>query len=222
MRGPSRFQALHFIPESAETDDPAWSGRFHELANAMVMYGAKSRLIQRFTGLKHKEIVQRCQILKGCEPAAGRLRSIKPARFVTRFDRSTNDFLLQCAAFAQCLTRIESAFTEPLNRGWLLVMAYRTYDRLSERLVGAMSLQKLDINVCWELMVHFGNARFRHLADIAQKSCSHCGTHFLALNAAEETSDFCPMCGIQQYYQRLTQAGLQRAIVQASVVAEAG
>lgn len=221
MRGPHRLQSLHFIPESASTNDPAWCGRFHELANAMVMYDAKSVLIQRFTGLSHKDIVQRYKALKQSEPAPGRLRSVRAARFVARYDRSTNDFLLQCAAFAQCLARIEAAFAEPINRGWLLVVAYRTYLRLSERLITQMKLSKLDINMCWELMGHFGNAKFRHLADIAQKPCQRCGTHYLVLSAADEDSDFCPMCSIEQYYTRLVQAGQHKRDAVPVVAAQA-
>lgn len=204
MRGPLR-QPLLPIPEDASYEDPLWEGRFSDLANAMVQYGAKPAIIRRFTGMANRQISLRYARLRDGVAKPGRLKSGLPRRFAIRQDRSSYDFILQSAVFAQVCMRIEDSFNKPLNRGWLLVAAYRAYCRLTEQMVKHLEIAPLDIDAAYDLMCHIGSTRYRQMAALQQRGCTSCGTQYLVLSDVEHDGQCCPMCAIDKRYRHLVE-----------------
>ena len=120
------------IPEYAKFEDPLWTSRFLDLANAMVLMGAKPKLIARYTGLSSKAIAERYKRLTGQEAPAGRLQQTQPRHYALPHNRGGLDWNLQAATFSSIYLKIEKALDEPANRGWLLLTAYQAYYRLTD------------------------------------------------------------------------------------------
>lgn len=194
------------IPESAKFDDPLWTSRFLDLANAMVLMGGKPKLIARYTGLSPKAIADRYKRLTGQEAPAGRLQQTQPKHYAIPHNRGGLDWNLQSAAFASIYLKIERALDEPANRGWLLLTAYQAYFRLTDSLQQALpKLSRITLNNAYDLMTHLGYGHGRKSAPLALKDCNDCGGSYLVITELELDHQTCPMCAIQKRFSKLVE-----------------
>lgn len=193
------------IPESAEFDDPLWTSSFLDLANSMIVLGARPKLIGRYTGLSIRAIRERYRRLVGKEAPGGRLQQTQTKAFSTPNSRGGHDWLVQAAAFAGVFLKIESAMNdEPVNRGWLLVTAYATYRRLTDPMLESTpKLNRLSLNTAYEIMTYLGYGSNRKFAPLSLQRCAVCGTGRLVVTEIETDSQSCPMCSINKRYVHL-------------------
>lgn len=194
------------IPESAQHDDPVWTSRFLDLANEMVLVGAKPKLIARYTGLSPKAIADRYKRLTNQPAPPGRLQQTQPKNFAVPHSRGGLDWNLQSAAFASIYLKLERAFVESVNRGWLLLTAYQTYHRLTDPLQRKLPrLCRININNAYDLMTHLRYGISRQGAPLALKDCPDCSASYLIITEIELDHQSCPMCAIQARYARLVE-----------------
>lgn len=187
------------IPESAKFDDPIWISRFMDLADLMVSFGGKPKLICRYTGLPAKVVAVRYKALTGREAQAGRLPQSGPGHYALPNNRGGLGWNLQAAAFASIYLRMEAALDEPVNRGWLLATSYQAYLRLTDPLrMSIPDLQRLGFNVAYDLMTHLCRGRARKSPSLELRNCGVCGTSFLVVTGGLAKRQACPMCGIQR------------------------
>ncbi|MBX3669561.1 MAG: hypothetical protein KF778_14270 [Rhodocyclaceae bacterium] len=187
------------IPLHAKLEDPVWTSRFLDLANTMVLFGGKPKLICRFTGLPAKAVAERYKLLTGRQAEAGRLPQAQPGYYACGHDNRNWDWNLQAAAFASIFLRIETAMDEPVNLGWLLTTAYQAYYRLTDPLrVAIPDLQRVGFNSAYDLVRLLGFGEGRKSAPLALKDCKTCGASFLVIAKAPFRNHMCPMCGIQR------------------------
>ena len=194
------------IPESAQFDDPVWAGRFQDLANQMVLLSAKPKLISRYTGLTAKAISDRYQRLTGHVGSPGRLPQSQPKHYAIPHSRAGLDWTVQSAAFASIYLKLERAFEEPVNRGWLLVTAFQAYQRLTDPLQRKLPrLCRINFNNAYDLVTHLRYGISRKDAPLALQNCSSCGTSYLVITELELDHQSCPMCAIQARYRLLVE-----------------
>lgn len=191
------------IPAHAEFDDPLWFGRFSDLANAMILLGAKPKLVANYTGLNQKSITERYRRLTGQEPPGGRMAQAQP-KFFCNPNANGHDFTLQSAIFATIYLKLERAMDEPAHAGWLLVTAYQAYLRLTDSIADQLPrLNRLTLSHSYDLMMHVGFRR-RNMAAISLKECECCGTTYLVANDYEkDQAEECPLCAMQRRQEQL-------------------
>ena len=194
------------ISEAAQYDDPLWTSRFLDLANAMVLMGGKPKLICRYTGLSPKALADRYKRLTGQEAPSGRLQQTQPKHYAIPHNRGGRDWNLQAAAFASIYLKIERALDEPANRGWLLFTAYQAYYRLTDPLQQVLpKLPRITLNNAYDLMTHLRYGHGRKSAPLILKDCHECGASYLVCNEIELDNQSCPMCAIQKRYVGLVE-----------------
>lgn len=189
------------IPANVGYDDPLWAGRFSDLANEMILLGAKPKMVANYTGLNPKVVSDRYRRLTGQEPPGGRMSQAQPKFFVSR----TNgyEFMLQAAIFAKVYLKLEAAMGEPVHAGWLLVTAYQAYLRRTEEVAsGTSRINPLTISNAYDLMIHVGFRR-RNLTAIQVKDCSDCGSPYLVAIEVEKDECVCPLCALQARQEQL-------------------
>lgn len=190
------------IPANVDLDDPLWVGRFSDLANQMILLGAKPKLVACYTGLNQKAISERYRKLTGQEPPGGRMAQTQPKFFVAS-NANGYDFNLQSAIFAKIYINLEAAMGEPVHAGWLLVTAYQAYLRLTEDIASQVPrLARLTLGNAYDLMMHVGFRR-RHLATISLKECADCGSPYLVSTEVEKDACGCPLCAMQRRQDQL-------------------
>ena len=195
------------IVESASFNDPLWAPRFLEMANEMVILGAKSKLITRYTGLTQKAVAERYRRLTGEEAPAGRLQQTMGKFYAMQHSRGGWDWVMQSATFARVYLQMEAAFGEPVNRGWLLLTSYQAYIRLTDALLEASPrTTRLTINQGYDLAHKLGSGPSRKTAELRLKECDDCGTHHLIVRDIELDNQKCPMCALNGHYQRLAES----------------
>ncbi|MBZ0096788.1 MAG: hypothetical protein K8H75_15645 [Sulfuricella sp.] len=193
------------IPESATIEDPLWTARFHDLANAMVLMSTRPKIISRYTGLSPRQVTERYVRLTNDVASPGRMGNGHPKRFAIPHDRGGLDWTIQSAVFTNCYLELEAAMGELVNRGWLLATTYHAYCRLTEPAFQETKMRRLTINAAYDLMTHVGFGQYRKRAALAQQQCECCGTHFLVVTEAELDNQHCPMCALDKNYQRLVE-----------------
>jgi hypothetical protein len=190
------------IPVSAFFHDPLWLGRFIDLANELVLMNAKPKIIARYTGLQSKAIATRYLRLNNTIAKKGRLKLASSRSFAAVHKRWGYDWNIQAATFASICLKIERSFDFPLNRGWLLATAYKTYLSLTEGMMKPLpTLNRLTFDDAYDLMNHFLPDR----AGLALHECNDCGTNYLVITEAELDGQNCPMCSMQQRFVNLLQ-----------------
>lgn len=190
------------IPINAEFDDPLWMGRFSDLANEMILLGAKPKLVANYTGLPQKAISDRYRRLTGEDPPGGRMAQTQP-KFFCAPNANGFEFNLQSAIFAKIYIKLEEAMGEPVHAGWLLVTAYQAYLRRTEAIADEVPrLSRLTLGNAYDLMMHVGFRR-RHMAAIVVKECGDCGSPYLLAAELERESCGCPLCAMQRRQDQL-------------------
>ena len=187
------------IPDNADFRDPVWAPHFMQLANAFVLFGAKPKLITRYTGLAPKAIVERYLKLRGENPPHGRMQQTLAKTYATPSNRGSLPWTLQAAAFANIYRKLQTAYprTTPINDGWMLAKAFETYTTLIEKQGNTDPRLGLSITNAYDIK------NYLNAGDLALLACQDCGASYLILTDAELDGQNCPMCLIQKRYAML-------------------
>lgn len=69
------------IPDGATVDDPLWTARFYDLANALILCGTKAKIVSWATGLSPKQVSERYLRLTDAslgQERTGRSKIVRP------------------------------------------------------------------------------------------------------------------------------------------------
>jgi len=190
------------ITLDAQPSDPRWEREFLELAHGLVMAGAKTTLITRFTGLSVRKIRSLYHLLRGVAAPSGPIVQGQARFFAMRSTRTSSAWSIQCAIFLACYERVGTITEQPLHRGWQLLAAFNTYLRLTELLKKSTAVKQLDINQGYALLTHCG-----FLADpkaqLQRRKCSVCSIRYPVVTTVALRSQPCPVCSMNANSRRL-------------------
>lgn len=192
------------IPDGVQNTDPVWQSQFIELANALVIAGAKGKIIERYTGLTHRRVREIYQALRNEHPPSGPVFQGTPQFFATNRENSFS-WNLQCAIFMECYSRLEKLIPIEVNRGWLLLKAFHAYQQKTQKLYQAKGIRRLDINNAYSLLVMTGFGLGRSNADLHSTTCTKCHSPYLVIANEEPEGQPCPVCAINANLSRLNE-----------------
>jgi hypothetical protein len=200
------------IPENARPRDPRWAVAFLELAQGLVIAGAKAKLVERFTDLPHSKIKALYKALRGTSPPAGPIMQGSARYFALPGKHTSEAARIQCVIFLACYQRMLKITSTPMQRGWLLLAAFNSYLSITEESLNAVnSIKRLDINQAYALLSYCGFMTMLNGAELQLKQCPLCSIGYPVV--AAETLDIqgCPVCAIDENCERLSnQAPLAR------------
>ncbi len=192
------------IPEGARPDDPKWAAAYLELANGLVMAGAKAKLVSRFTDLPQKRVRQLYRALRGMDPPAGPVVQ-GSARFFAMPGKHTSEaWVVQSVFFLECYDRIGKANALPMDRGWRLLAAFTAYLDVTEKHNQATADKRFDINQAYALLTHCGFLTDAGTAELKRKQCQVCLIRYPVVATALPDSHGCPVCTTNANILRLT------------------
>lgn len=196
------------IPEDARPRDPRWAVAYLELANGMVMAGAKAKLIERFTELPHRRVSDMYKALRGTPPPAGPIMQASASYFTVPTGETSEAWVIQCAVFLECYERIGKITAKPLQRGWRLLVAFNAYLSLTDDLNQTATIRRLDINQAYALLTYCGFLNPQSVAEVKRRQCPTCFMHYPVLASKRPQAQRCPVCALNANLQRLAgQAG---------------
>lgn len=197
------------IPDDATVDDPLWTARFYDLANALILCGTKAKIVSWATGLSPKQVSDRYLRLTGKRPPLGRNGQADPKSYARPSKRVSRTWTLQCAIYSGCYERLKAAMNKPVHKAWLLYIAYEVYLDLTQPSMGRGSnrTDQITINVAYDLISH---TQSRH-PTLKLHPCPDCGIRYLVLTAADLENQNCPLCEIQKNCDHLIRTGTQAA-----------
>lgn len=191
------------IPSHATVDDPLWTARFHDLANAMILCCAKGKLVQWATGLSAKQVTERYQSLCSQKPPLGRNGQADPKTFALPSHHKSRAWNVQCAIFAAVYEKLRDSMTEPVHRAWLLYTAYDIYSHLSKN-VDPVDL--VPFNNAYDIVNHTQCKQ----PPLKLHPCSDCGVSYLVVTSAEIDNQDCPVCAMGKRCEHLISIGANR------------
>ena len=195
------------IPAHATIDDPLWTARLQDLANQMVFFGAKGKLIQWATGLSAKQVTERYQKLCGTKPPLGRNGQADQRSFALPSQHKSRKWNIQCAIFASVYEKLRDSMTEPPHRGWLLHTSYHIYVQLSN----CDPVDLVPFNNAYDIVNHTQCKQ----PPLRLHPCPKCGIGYLVLTNAELDNQECPVCAVGKRCEHLISIGSNRAKKQA-------
>ena len=195
------------IPDFASINDPLFAARFQDLANAMILHGAKGKLVQWATGLSAKQVTERYQKLCNTKPPLGRNGQADPKSFALPSQHKSRKWNIQSAIFASVYEQLRDSMVEPVHKGWLLCTAYDSYVKLSN----CDPADQIPFNNAYDIVNH---TQCKH-PPLRLHPCKECGCSFLVLTNAELDNQECPVCAVGKRCEHLINIGSNRAKKQA-------
>jgi len=192
------------IPENARPGDPRWGLAFLDLAQGMVIAGAKAKLIERFTNLSHSRVRELYKALRGIAPPAGPIVQGSARHFAMRSKHTSEAARIQCAIFLACYERMGKISPTPLQRGWRLLAAFNSYLSLTEKLSQAIPVKRLDINQAYALLSFAGFMTLSSGAELQLRKCRVCLIHYPVVANEPLDEQGCPVCAINANSSRLS------------------
>jgi hypothetical protein len=202
------------IPIDAEMTDPKWRVALLNLAEEMVLLGAKPVIIKRYTGVRHSEVTRLYRTLTGGNPPIGPLGTGGGHTYASprRFQYPT---VVKNAVFAGIYARLARLVLEPVNKGWLLVYSMLAYQEMVQ-IDGDSDEYFVDINTGYKMVTYCGLEVERGITgELGLSTCSECGVEYLVATTSDIADQKCPVC---TYSERLHQG---RRIERQRRVAEA-
>ncbi len=190
------------IPRDADPADSLWEREFLELAHGLVMAGAKTRLIARYTGLPLRRIRVLYRTLRGVAAPSGPIAQGSARFFALRSRHTSAAWNIQCAAFLGCYERIGSLTEQPLHRGWQLLAAFNAYLAITDSLTKSAAVKQLDINQCFALLTRCGFLQDPR-AELGRRECPSCLISYLVVASLPASAQPCPVCSMSNNARRL-------------------
>lgn len=201
------------ILEDARPGDPRWECAFLDLAHGMVMAGAKAKIIERFTHLPHERVSRMYKALRGTAPPSGPVMQGSARYFAVPSKDTSGAWSIQCAIFLACYDRVGKITTLPVQRGWRLLAAFKSYLSITEKLNETSSIKRLDINQAYALLTHCGFMTLPGGAELQRRTCPACSIDYPIVASEKLATQGCPVCAINTNDARLSdqssRAGLQ-------------
>ncbi len=192
------------ILEDARSGDPRWECAFLELAQGLVMAGAKAKIIERFTHLPHDKVSKMYKALRGTAPPSGPVMQGSARYFAVPSKETSEAWSIQCAIFLACYERMGKITTMPVQRGWRLLAAFRSYLSITEKLNETTSIKRLDINQAYALLTYCGFMTLPSNAELQRRQCPVCSINYPVVASEKLTTQGCPVCAINANDARLT------------------
>jgi hypothetical protein len=190
------------IGHDAQPSDPRWQREFLELAHGLVMAGAKTKLIARFTGLSIRKIRSLYLMLRSTAAPSGPIAQGQARFFAMRSTRTSSAWSIQCAIFLACYEHIETIAERPLHRGWRLLAAFNCYLSLTEALKQTTAVKRLDINQGYALLTHCGFLE-EPTAELQRRQCPTCLIRYPVVTTLSLKTQQCPVCSMNANSRRL-------------------
>ncbi len=184
------------IPENARPGDPRWALAFLELAQGLVIAGAKAKLIERFTDLPHSRVRELYQALRGIAPPAGPIVQGSARQFAMPSKHTSEAARVHCVIFLACYARMGKITPTPLQRGWRLLAAFNSYVSITEMLNKAIPVKRLDINQAYALLSFAGFLTLSGDAELQLRQCRTCLIHYPVVANEPLGEQGCPVCAI--------------------------
>jgi hypothetical protein len=194
------------IPATARLTDLRWEPAFLELAHRLVRLNAKSRLIQRVTGLSSRRITRLYREIGQGRSPAGPLIQGSAGLFALPSAETSAVWNVQCALFIACYEDIGEAAQIRLNHGWQLMTAYDAYAALRASSDAPREARQLDVNSAYVLLSHAGFLE-SPLAELQRTRCKACMLRYLIVRSVPLDAQACPMCRMSRNYARLARQG---------------
>ena len=192
------------IPENARPGDPRWAVAFLDLAQGLVIEGAKAKLIERFTDLPRSKIKELYKALRGTPPPAGPVMQGSARYFALPGKHTSEALRIQCVIFLACYERMAKISSTPVQRGWLLLAAFNSYLSITEeKLSPADAIKRLDINQAYALLSYCGFTTMPNGAELQLRQCEICSISYPVVAAEALDIQGCPVCAIDENCERL-------------------
>lgn len=193
------------IPEQLPGNDPTWRADLLVLARGLIVYGAKPKIVRRYTGVTKKDTRDLYLLLHGTPASCGPATQGKATFFTTARNGShgsATSWNIQGSIFLRCYLDIAKLSSQPMNKGWLLLQAFEEYKRQTEKLAQSANIKRLDINQAFALLVLAGGTSVAEYADIGLIHCKHCDREYLVNKTRELATQPCPFETMQKTYKR--------------------
>jgi len=184
------------IPEHARPADPRWAVEFQDLARGLVIAGAKGKIVERFTDFPHRKVSELYKALRGAAPPSGPVMQGTVRQFAVPSNRTSPEWIIQCAIFMACYERMGKFTAERLQRGWQLLAAFNGYLRLTEKLSQTTSVKQLDINQAYALLSYCGFMTSSPGAELQRRVCPVCSIKYPVIAGEELDRQRCPVCTV--------------------------
>jgi hypothetical protein len=191
------------LPEDARPDDPRWAIAYLELAHGLVMAGAKAKLIERLTNLRHRQVSELYMALRGIPAPAGPTMPSNPSYFAQRTRKTSEAWIIQCSIFLTYYEHMSRIAPMPLHRGWLLLASFNCYLALTTNPEEHSPTKRLDINQAYALLCFSGFLSANANAALRRKQCPTCLIKYPVLAKPQGTPQGCPLCAMKATHQRL-------------------
>jgi transcriptional activator FlhC len=194
---------MRILPEHARPGDPRWALAFLELAQGLVMAGAKAKLIERFTDLTHDKVRNMYRALRGTAAPPGPVMQGSASYFARPGKNTSEASRVQCAIFLACYERMGKITATPVQRGWRLLAAFNAYLSLTEKLAQATRVKRLDINQAYALLTYCGFMAQASGTELRRRQCPTCSLHYPVVANERLDTQGCPICAINIHVRRL-------------------
>lgn len=193
------------IPERLPDNDPTWRADLILLAKGLIYFGAKPKIVRRYTGATKKDTRDLYHLLHGSAASCGPTAQGKASFFTTARNGShgsATSWNIQGAIFLRCFYEITKHSTQPMNKGWLLLQAFEGYRHQTNKLAESENIKRLDINQAYSLLALAGGTSVAEYADIGLAHCKHCDREYLVNKTRELATQPCPFEAMERTYQR--------------------
>lgn len=199
---------MRAVPDPLPKNDPTWEPDVLILAIELVKEGLHGVIIKQFLGVTKSKISRIHQWVHGTALLAGR-----PVQGDARFflnarnskDRSGAEWNLHGTLFLHAYQALLDATAgRKLNRGWLLLNAFRAYRRWSQPLA-ERGTARLTINQAYSLLRLSALYNVGEYGEIALAHCKDCNRSYLISLKHEKSTQRCPLHAIEAEHRRLVE-----------------
>jgi hypothetical protein len=191
------------LTEQASAHDARWGVAFLALAHGLVLAGAKAKIIERFTSLPHRQVSAIYKALRGTPPPSGPVVQGSARYFAVPNKDTSAAWTIQCAIFLACFERLGIVTNTPLQRGWRLLAAFRSYISLTDKLCEAIPTKRLDVNQAYALLTFCGFMAHKNGVELQRNQCPVCSINYPVVVSERLDKQGCPVCAINANCLRL-------------------
>ena len=200
------------IPEDADPTDPRWESAFLDLAQGLVLAGAKIRIINRFVDIPVTKIRRMYRVLRDMDPPSGPILQGNARFFAMPGKHTSEAWNFQCSIFLGCYERIGNITDVSLHRGWRMLAAFSVYLSLTDKLSRDTGVKRLDINHAYALLTHCGFLEAGGKSELQRQECPVCLMSYLVVTTERLDLQGCPICAMNANSVRLAQQGVASAL----------
>jgi hypothetical protein len=188
--------ALQAMTEEMQASDPLWAPAFLEVAIGLIEKGARTRIVIQLTGLPKKRVLALYRALQKKPQPPGPILQAPAGFFVKANPHSPWNWPFHTAIFLACVDQLQQVMGKPLQRSWLLLAAYKTYQSLISD--PSSQSKQLTINQAYALITHCRYMKNHHQAELRLSRCKYCHIRYATLVDDYQHITQCPVCTLQR------------------------